>query len=451
LGKAVREFNSALSQFGHRVGFETFACVKGSISSSNNLTILDLRRVVGAMLETRDPDSSSPKLDTFIVPYEKNERFVGRRELLRKVHEMLCEVVPKQYNHRVALYGMGGVGKTQTAVAVYAHESDYERIYWISAANSASLLSGFEAIATKTRCAKVKDKDLNSLAKDVPAWLRRKQNWLIVIDNLDHIELIEGFLPARGPRQHTLITTRNSDANGIPARGLEVPLFDIHEGVEMLYFMSEMETGFQVDEAEQIVTDMGLLPLAIEQTGSYTIRKVTRSFTGFLDDYQLRRKELHEWVPRGNRQYSRSVANTWPLSFEFIRKQSPLTAALFQLLSFLNPDRILIQFVQAGKGALDVAMREFVSDSFKLANALLSLEDFSLVKWSREAKSVSIHRLLQVVVKDQLPESSLSSYISSVVEMCNIAFPAEVTNETRPLCRRYQDCSFVVRYHVEGQ
>jgi tetratricopeptide (TPR) repeat protein len=377
------------------------------------------------------------------VPYEKNDLFIGRVELLQKLHDMLREDA-KPYNHRVALYGMGGVGKTQTAVAyVYAHKADYDRIYWITAATEASLLAGFEDIATRTGCAKQTGySDLKSLAKIVLAWLEEQQeSWLVVIDNLDHIKVIEGFLPERALGKHTLITTRNPHAHGIPARGLEVPLPGMSEGLEMLYKLSGLESDFQTAEAENVVRELDKLPLAIEQAGSY-VREVKRSFVGFLDDYYTRRKDLHKWQPSGNRQYEKSVATTWSISFEYIKRQNPLATSLFQFLSFLNPDRTLIAFVKAGKGALEDGLRELVSDDLKLSQALLSLEKLSLLKWSRGTdltEVVSIHRLLQAVVKDEMTEENLRSNMASVVNMCKIVFPAEVTNETRSQCRHYQD------------
>src|SRR5271155_3033227 len=91
--------------------------------------------------------------DKFIVPYQKNEHFTGRRNLLARLCEKLCETAPRQYNHRVALYGLGGVGKTQLALEyVYSHKSEYERIYWISAVSEATLFSGFQEIAKRTHC-----------------------------------------------------------------------------------------------------------------------------------------------------------------------------------------------------------------------------------------------------------------------------------------------------------
>src|SRR5438552_2597514 len=88
--------------------------------------------------------------DNFVVPYERNPWFIGRTKFLEILRERLFDESPKKYNHRIALYGMGGIGKTQTALEyVYANKDSYERIYWITAVDQASLLSGYQKIAIK--------------------------------------------------------------------------------------------------------------------------------------------------------------------------------------------------------------------------------------------------------------------------------------------------------------
>jgi hypothetical protein len=46
----------------------------------------------------------------------KNPHFTGRTDLLKTMRGMLLDKQPKKYNHRVALFGMGDVGKTQIAI-----------------------------------------------------------------------------------------------------------------------------------------------------------------------------------------------------------------------------------------------------------------------------------------------------------------------------------------------
>ena len=80
----------------------------------------------------------------------KIHRFTGRKKFLEILKQTLFDQAPKKYNHRIALYGMGGIGKTQTALEyVYTNRDSYERIYWITAVDQASLLSGYQKIAIK--------------------------------------------------------------------------------------------------------------------------------------------------------------------------------------------------------------------------------------------------------------------------------------------------------------
>jgi hypothetical protein len=88
-----------------------------------------------------------------MIPYDRNPYFLGRDGILSDLRKKQETKPQWQYNHRVAIYGMGGVGKTQIAIEyVYRHEKDYDDIYWISASDQAALLSGFQEIGEKTGC-----------------------------------------------------------------------------------------------------------------------------------------------------------------------------------------------------------------------------------------------------------------------------------------------------------
>ena len=176
--------------------------------------------------------------EKFIVPYQRNPHFKGRSDLLTKLHSKLCETLPDQYNHRVALFGLGGVGKTQLALEyVYQHwESQmYERVYWVSAVNQATLFSGLQEIGLRTHC--VPDNtDLKPLdiAAKVLRWLNAQEKWLLILDNLDDVTVVDGYLPDTAPERHTIITTRNRHCDDIPSEGLEVGVLGITEATQLL-------------------------------------------------------------------------------------------------------------------------------------------------------------------------------------------------------------------------
>jgi hypothetical protein len=98
-------------------------------------------------LNIQSDRSGTPSDDYFIVPFEQNPNFTGRKDFLQLVKQKLSEEHPKKYNHRIALYGMGGIGKTQIAIEyIYANRDVYERIYWITAVDQTSLLLGYRNI-----------------------------------------------------------------------------------------------------------------------------------------------------------------------------------------------------------------------------------------------------------------------------------------------------------------
>lgn len=155
--------------------------------------------------------------------YQKNPHFIGRTDLLQTLRDKLCHEKPQEFNHRVALFGMGGVGKTQVAIEyVVRYKHEYNAVFWISASDLASLLLGFQEIANVTNCVDP-NSDATSLASEVLKWLNVQSLWLLVMDNVEDISILTGYLPDVATGEgHLLITTRDPNATGISAQGLEV-------------------------------------------------------------------------------------------------------------------------------------------------------------------------------------------------------------------------------------
>ena len=225
------------------------------------------------------------------MPYQRNPHFTGRDELLSLLNERLRDTSAKKYNHRVAIYGMGGVGKTQLAIEyVHRNETKYDSIFWISSADQAALLSGFQEIARITGC--VPNVDANSkpaeVAKAVLMWLPKHDGWLLVMDNMDEIEVAIDYLPAPGKGGHTLITTRNPNHLTIPAEGLQIPVLGKDAAVELLLLRCEIECADDSPDrkhAAEIVAELGYLALAIEQTAAF-IRSSVDGIDKFLSIYR---------------------------------------------------------------------------------------------------------------------------------------------------------------------
>src|SRR5271167_127160 len=132
----------------------------------------------------------------FNVRYERYPYFSGRDDFLEKLSRELYDPKPRRWKHRISLHGLGGVGKTQIALEyAYRHQSDYTYVFWISAVDQSQLLSGFVHIAKLSGCAKATNKP-SEVAKSVLDWLQITENWLLIIDNLDNIDIVRDYLPS---------------------------------------------------------------------------------------------------------------------------------------------------------------------------------------------------------------------------------------------------------------
>ena len=334
---------------------------------------------------------------------------------------------------------MGGIGKTQIALEyVYIYREYYDRIFWISAIDQGSLLSGFQKVAAALAIPSRAGSRLQELADDVLKRLQGAQKWLIVFDNVDNAELVKGLLPENGPQKHTLITTKNLHTHGIPADPLEVPLLDCQDCVKLISTISNIHIAPdspEHKEAERIALELGYLPLAIEQAGSY-IREILHDIFSFLPKYHRSPKRIHERVPHGNRDYEFGVWTTCQLSFEGIDLKSRDATKLLSFFSFLHPVPILFSFVHAGSEGLDEELQQIIQDEDRFEEAVFVMEQFSVVQ-PRQTEGVEMHRLVRAVIQDSLSEASRQRIIGQLVQLGISAFPSLDTGLQYEKCRQF--------------
>ena len=81
------------------------------------------------------------------MPFHPNPYFTGRDLLLAELHARLTA---PEADRRVALTGLGGVGKTQLAVEhAYRQRADYDLVWWVRGEQPTSLLADYAALAAQ--------------------------------------------------------------------------------------------------------------------------------------------------------------------------------------------------------------------------------------------------------------------------------------------------------------
>lgn len=158
-----------------------------------------------AQVDQEAPTTTEP---TWNVPFRRNPFFTGREDLLNQLHDNLTKNKAAVLTQAQAISGLGGIGKTQTAVEyAYRHRSDYRFVLWINAATRDALIANFVDLASLLHLPEEQEQDQQKIVATVKHWLTGHDRWLLIFDNADELGLAEDFIPPGG-NGHLLLTTR---------------------------------------------------------------------------------------------------------------------------------------------------------------------------------------------------------------------------------------------------
>lgn len=360
-------------------------------------------------------------LQPWLVPEAMRTRyFTGRDDLLDQLRQDLVD------RHRAALSGLGGVGKSQTAIE-YAvrYRADYPSgVLWVNAETVTVLTSGFVEIAKAIRLPAADSNDQDVAVRAALTWLNQNDGWLLILDNVDDRRELRPFVP-EGDKGDVLITSRESvfPEFGIP-RALAVGDLEAEDAVRFLLARTGRKATDSGDQAAagELATELGNLPLALEQAAAYII-ETNASFSAYLTAFRKRRVSLLE---KASGLVSRAtVAVTWVANFEAVQRASPAAADVLRISALLAPDAIPFEFFLDGAQALGGPIAEELADpdDFALAEVLRPLARYSLVRSDASGRVFSVHRLVQEIAWTALAVAERTTYVERTILALDAAFP----------------------------
>ena len=412
------------------------------------------------------PDATlSTNIALWTVPHARNPHFTGRDDLLAQLTQQFSLQEAGQptsirlaaLTQSYAIKGLGGVGKTQTAVeyAYRSHEQGrYTHTIWINAASEEAILTSFATLADLLPgFASSSETDQRKLVAALIRWLEQcEQPWLLIVDNADDLSFVPVYLPSRG-NGNILFTTRAS-AVGSLASSIEVDCMGVMESTHLLLGRAQREasaTDDEIDEATNIALALAQFPLALDQAGAY-IEETGCSLHDYLQLYQQHQYALLARRGKQARNYPESVATTWSLSFQHVEQTNPAAAELLRLCAFLAPDHIPQELLTQGAAHWPLVLQQAVADPLAFNQLLETLLAFSLVKRLGEDQQLGIHRLVQVVQLERLSAEEQRQWAERIVLAVNTIFPRDPDNVASwPQCLRYleqvQACDALIRQH----
>ena len=359
------------------------------------------------------------------VPYQRNPHFTGREAILAKLEAALAAGTPAAPTQ--AIGGLGGVGKTQTAVEfAYRHRDRYRAILWVRADTETDLTSGYRALAEVLGLPEKDESDSNKVAAAVRRWLGREPGHLLILDNADRPALVEPYLPPE-PKGHILLTSRAHDFQnlGIPER-IELPELPTEEATEFLLGRCGRQGAEERDAAWKLARELGGLPLALEQAAAY-IMTAGASFQHYLESYRCRGLKLLDAHRPALGKYPESVVTTWAANFVAAQEESPAAADLLRFSAFLAPDAIPFELLTHGAHelgrALEKALAGAATDPLLVHDLLNPLARYSLVHIDGERGAYDIHHLVQEVLKAAMDDATRHLWAERAVQALNRRFP----------------------------
>ncbi|MCZ7400388.1 MAG: FxSxx-COOH system tetratricopeptide repeat protein [Candidatus Methanoperedens sp.] len=364
------------------------------------------------------------------ISHHRNPNFFGRETYLTEIQSMLNS--SQSDTRKLAICGLGGVGKTQLAIEYYyKNRANYKIIWWVHSEMWETLASDYAGLADELKLPVKGHTDQSVVIKAVRRWLEHNSGWLLIFDNAQKQEDLINYLP-QGNAGHVIITSRNQTWDYVN-KLLSIDVLSRAESIDFLLKRTELS---EKEDANKLAEDLGDLPLALEQAGAY-IKETKVPLTKYTELFQSKHEEL--WRnQRSPPEYKDKIDTTWNLAIDQIRAKEPNAANLLNLCAFFAPDDIPLKLFSDEKKYFPDSIAVAATD-LEINEAIKALRRYSLLTVSNNA--LSIHRLVQTVVRDNLEERDKNIWTETALRIISNAFPIKSDDPESIYMQTWLDCS----------
>ncbi|KAL4744260.1 hypothetical protein BDW72DRAFT_199784 [Aspergillus terricola var. indicus] len=287
-----------------------------------------------------------------MIPFAKNPHFVGRQEELQKLEDL---ITMPDGPRKLAVTGLGGVGKTQIALELAYRIRDREpecSIFWIPCTNYEAVEQAYMNIAQMVGLHDVEPAEVKERVQSY--FSQTDEKWILIFDNADEIDMWLKGKPAAPPLKniiprsengHILFTSRNQQLalKLAAANVVSVPDVDPKTGKEIFKKLLMRMDLLQDDHVTTtLLEQLSFLPLAISQAAAYINQNdiSLARYMSLLGEQEASTIELlgEEFEDDGRyAEIQNPVATTWLVSFTQIHRVNQLASDYLSFMACINP------------------------------------------------------------------------------------------------------------------
>ena len=342
---------------------------------------------------------------------------------------MIFDKVLRQHN-QVIVHGCMGVGKSTLAwcyAGSTAFNQNYRFVFWINASSGQAIEMGFVTLARKIGISEDPECPQRMAAMAVQ-WLRDHEDWLLILDDVDDIHLLQGSVDLKpSVRKHVIITTRNPNGR-LELGSMPLPALDIRSAQRMLAL--NVQSGYVKveDEPSELINELENLPLSIRFARIYMHERLP-SLSEFIHLY---RQTGLEWC-EALIEVPTSVKKT--IALLVLQVKDVESIRLLSLLSYLNYDEIGNRIWNRFSGAKSSRPGSSEARSNNVLSPLLS---YGLVKHCDTKNVLSVESPVRSIMRaliehpksplEVLPqrEKNPGYWIQLALELVYSAYPSQL-------------------------
>jgi hypothetical protein len=338
--------------------------------------------------------------------------FTGRAEVLAALRSGSPAVVH-------AVTGMGGVGKSTTAIEyAHRHHDGFDIAWWVPAEDPELIPDRLAELAGALGLTGAADPARDGVAA-LLGELGRRDRWLLVFDNAEDPRALTRFLPA-GAGQ-VVVTSRNPNWRGVAER-IDVAEFARDESVALLRALAP---ELSAADADRVADAVGDLPLALDQAGSL-LADTALGVDGYLRLLAVRAQDLFDHDPGGV--YPVSLAASWAVAFDRLAADDPAALDLLTLVAWCGPEPVPLTLLTDHPDELTEPLRSAVADPLALARCtgILGRRGLATVR----PHSVHLHRVPGALLRARTGTGGPADggWPAAVVHLLHAALPLDVWN-----------------------